>query len=141
MSVTSRNCIETSISTLPAPRIAFVKASALTVMKSITSAWKFWNDRRAMARLVTLEDHMLKDMGITRGDVQLVASLPYSDDPTGRLHCLAVERRASVRARAREMQLRRTERARQMVGSGSEQYRSTDRRNADHCRSDCSTAL
>lgn len=136
MSVTSRNSIETSISTLNAARMPFVTASALTVMKRISSAWKIWNNRRVMARLVSLDDYMLKDIGITRGDVHLVAALPYSDDPTARLSALALERRASKRAQAREIYLRRTEHARQMVESVCEQYRSTDQRDAAECVSD-----
>lgn len=51
--------------------------------------------RRVMAQLAGLEDHMLKDIGITRADVRDAASEPFGTDPTRLLVLRSTERRAA----------------------------------------------
>lgn len=133
MTTTPRQPIETVISaTVPAtaPRLTFGVAY---LVKRMAKSWGTWKNRRMMTKLVTLDDHMLKDIGLTRGDVRLASALPYSDDPTARLRVLSVERRASERAWAREVQQRRVTRAREATDNVSEQYRSSDNRDTAHC--------
>jgi uncharacterized protein YjiS (DUF1127 family) len=58
--------------------------------------------RRAVRDLWRLDDHMLRDIGLTRGDVASALASPMGTDPTTRLRILAVERRAAHRAQRRE---------------------------------------
>ncbi|MFG1429556.1 DUF1127 domain-containing protein [Xanthobacter sp. V2C-8] len=58
--------------------------------------------RRVMARLGALEDHMLRDIGITRADVRDAVSAPLGADPTRVLVLRATERRAARRLLCRE---------------------------------------
>ena len=63
-------------------------------------------NRRSVAKLLDWDDRMLRDIGLTPGDVRAVMSLPVSDDPSYRLGVLSVERRAAFRAAAKERLLR-----------------------------------
>jgi hypothetical protein len=45
---------------------------------------------------------MLRDIGLTRGDVCAVMALPAGQDPSYRLSELSSERRAAIRAEGRE---------------------------------------
>ena len=60
-----------------------------------------WNHRRKLADLAGLDDRMLADLGLVRGDVAAAASEPLWRDATMRLSVLAVERRAAEREHAR----------------------------------------
>ncbi|MFG1402767.1 DUF1127 domain-containing protein [Xanthobacter sediminis] len=59
--------------------------------------------RRVMTDLAALEDHMLKDIGITRADVRDAVSAPLGADPTRVLVLRATERRAARRLLCREL--------------------------------------
>ena len=59
-------------------------------------------NRRSVKLLVTWDDRMLNDIGLTRGDVVSAMSGPIGDDPGYRLSTLASERRHAERAAARE---------------------------------------
>lgn len=128
MSAIPRNSLDTSISPAAATSASMLKAAVLSVGKRISSVWNFWAYRRTMTQLVTLDDHMLKDIGITRCDVNAAATLPYSNDPTSRLRMLAQERRATERALAKEIRQRRKLSAQRSITSDCEPYRSTDQR-------------
>ncbi len=39
-----------------------------------------WRTRRDIARLETFDDHMLADIGVTRGDVEWASHLPLSSN-------------------------------------------------------------
>lgn len=55
--------------------------------------------RRQSARvLARLDDRMLADIGVTRGDVESALLEPVWRDPTKRLAVMAIERRAATRA-------------------------------------------
>jgi uncharacterized protein YjiS (DUF1127 family) len=41
-----------------------------------------WRARRDIARLETFDDHMLADIGLTRGDVEWASHLPLSSNAT-----------------------------------------------------------
>lgn len=59
-------------------------------------------NRSALTQLAQLDDHMLRDIGVTRGDVRDAASEPLWRDGTHVLIARAVERRAAARLAARE---------------------------------------
>ncbi|WP_454917630.1 DUF1127 domain-containing protein [Xanthobacter sediminis] len=62
--------------------------------------------RRVMADLAALDDHMLRDIGITRADVRDAVYGPVGADPTRLLVLRATERRAARRLARREQGLR-----------------------------------
>lgn len=128
MSAIPRNSLDTSISPAAVTSGSMLKAAVLSIGKRIASVWNFWAYRRTMTQLVTLDDHMLRDIGITRCDVNAAATLPYSNDPTSRLRMLALERRATERALAKEIRQRRKLSAQRSITSDCESYRSTDQR-------------
>lgn len=133
MTTIPRLPIETIISAT-----APVAATRLTfgvgyLAKRMANSWNTWKNHRMMTKLSALDDHMLKDIGLTRGDVRMASALPYSDDPTARLRVLAVERRASERAWAREVYYRRNVQDQKQFDDEPQQYRSSDNRDTAHC--------
>lgn len=56
--------------------------------------------RQVMADLAHLDDHMLRDLGVTRADVRDAAAAPLFEDPTQLLVLRARERRAAERLAA-----------------------------------------
>lgn len=131
MSAIPRNSLDTSISPTAANSATTLKAGALSIVKRMASVWQFWAYRRSMTQIVALDDHMLKDIGITRGDVNLAATMPYADDPTAHLRVLAMERRASDLVWTKNAEERRKFRAQRPKASGCEPYRSTDQRDTE----------
>lgn len=55
-----------------------------------------WRARRAVARLDSFDDYMLRDIGVNRGDVQWAAGLPLTINAA-----LALEERSTRRRCAR----------------------------------------
>lgn len=51
--------------------------------------------RRHLVQLGEFDDHMLKDIGLTRADLRDAGASPFWQDPTAALVVRAVERRAS----------------------------------------------
>lgn len=49
--------------------------------------------RRGFTRLLDLDDHMLKDIGVTRGEVEIAIRLPLSVDAATELRRMSLERR------------------------------------------------
>lgn len=49
--------------------------------------------RRSFKRLLDLDDHMLRDIGVTRHEVEHAAGLPLSRDAGSELQRLALSRR------------------------------------------------
>ena len=68
--------------------------------------WQAYRNRRAVAHLLAFDDHMLRDIGVTRGDVHAAMAAPISDDPSHYLAGFAHERRAAFRGHAREERAR-----------------------------------
>ena len=58
---------------------------------------RFFKNRRDAVVLAGLDDHMLADIGLTRGDVRDAVSEPVWRDPTAILVSRAQERRSSRR--------------------------------------------
>lgn len=49
--------------------------------------------RRSFKRLLDLDDALLKDIGVTRGEVEIAAGLPSSVDAATELRRMSLERR------------------------------------------------
>ncbi|MCE1234811.1 MAG: DUF1127 domain-containing protein [Hyphomicrobiales bacterium] len=64
--------------------------------------WTTYRHRRVVRDMLGFDEHMLRDIGLTPGDVAAALSMPLLDDPSTRLRILAVERRAAFRAQRRE---------------------------------------
>jgi uncharacterized protein YjiS (DUF1127 family) len=65
----------------PSPFLASVRAAASTVARAIfaaaeaTQPWYYrWRQRQALMRL---DDHLLKDIGVSRADADLEGSKPF----------------------------------------------------------------
>lgn len=59
-------------------------------------------NRRQVAKLLTWDAHMLRDIGLTQGDVHAAMATPLREDPSYRLDTIAQERRLAAHATARE---------------------------------------
>jgi uncharacterized protein YjiS (DUF1127 family) len=79
-------------------RVPLYKRAAI----GLAAVWKAWVNRRRLMPLLELDDHMLRDIGVTRHDVAAALSLPAAEDPSPRLVALSRERQAARRARAAE---------------------------------------
>ncbi|MBI3436983.1 MAG: DUF1127 domain-containing protein [Proteobacteria bacterium] len=61
-----------------------------------------YRHRKALILLARVDDRMLADIGLTRGDLRDAAALPKWKDPTALLYARAAEKRLSARPMARE---------------------------------------
>jgi len=75
---------------------------AVTAATWVADLWRTAQNRRSVAKLLEWDERMLRDIGLTRGDVCAVMALPAGQDPSYRLSELSGERRAAIRAEARE---------------------------------------
>lgn len=73
-------------------------SSGLATLKRV---FVLWMNRRAVYRLATLDDHYLRDIGLSRGDVDWALSQPWQTDPSLAL-AERVERRKKARRWAQE---------------------------------------
>ncbi len=90
---------------------------AETTVRSIAAMWRATRNRRSVAKLLSWDERMLRDIGLTPGDVRSVLAMPLTEDPSYRLGVLSVERRAAFRAEMRERVARvRSERDRHSNG-------------------------
>lgn len=53
-------------------------------------------DRALLQNVAALDDHMLKDIGVTRGDVQWASKLPLSQNAAAELHQISLRRRRQI---------------------------------------------
>ena len=60
---------------------------------------RHFRNRSQMAVLVAMNDHELRDIGLTRLDVVMVSAVPPSRDPTEALASIVQERRRWTRGR------------------------------------------
>jgi uncharacterized protein YjiS (DUF1127 family) len=60
------------------------------------------HNRRKVAKLLEWDARMLRDIGLTPGDVRSAMASPLGEDPSWRLDALARERRRAIQAAARE---------------------------------------
>ncbi len=86
----------------PSVLLAAAHGAVANGVAVFTRAWTILRHRREVHGLLTFDDHMLRDIGITRGDVVAALVTSGTRDPSTRLRVLAVERRAGWRAQRRE---------------------------------------
>lgn len=91
-----------SKSSLVSAVLAAASGAAVTAVANLGRAWTAHRHRRVVRDLLAFDDHMLRDIGLTRGDVTASLAMPVLSDPSTRLRILAVERRAGFRAQRRE---------------------------------------
>jgi uncharacterized protein YjiS (DUF1127 family) len=92
----------------PGERLQFMVEAALVRIAGLVRAAR---NRRSVAKLLEWDERMLRDIGLTSGDVHAAMALRVSEDPSRKLEALSAERRAAIRAEARERL--------EMFGSGS----------------------
>jgi uncharacterized protein YjiS (DUF1127 family) len=63
-----------------------------------------WRNRRIVGELRGLDEHLLRDIGLSRGDVESALSEPFYRDSSWRLAERALEARQCDRARAKDAQ-------------------------------------
>jgi len=68
----------------------------------LVTLWRAAQNRRSVARLLEWDAHMLRDIGLTPGDVHSALSSPIGHDPSSHLHAMSLERRMATRAGAEE---------------------------------------
>ena len=56
-----------------------------SLLDVVSNLLKNWKARKEVAKLSKFDDHMLNDIGLTRGDLRCAGSLPLSSNP---LHAL-----------------------------------------------------
>ncbi len=68
----------------------------------LVALWQAARNRRSVAKLLEWDAHMLRDIGLTPGDVRSALSTPVGGDPSSHLNAMAVERHQASRAAAHE---------------------------------------
>jgi len=80
--------------------LLFPLVSAL--FQTVVGFAEAWHHRREVAKLLSWDAHMLRDIGLTEGDVRAAMASPVREDPSYRLDALARERRRAGQSLARE---------------------------------------
>ena len=73
-----------------------------TGIARLVAVWRAARNRRSVARLLEWDDHMLRDIGLTQGDVHSALATKLGDDPSSHLRSLSLERHRAVRAMGQE---------------------------------------
>jgi uncharacterized protein YjiS (DUF1127 family) len=90
------------VSQLQSPAGEKLAALGRIVLARVARLWRAVQNRRSVKQLLEWDSRMLNDIGLTPGDVLSAMSGPVGEDPSYRLSVLSVERRAAIRAAARE---------------------------------------
>ena len=90
------------VSQLQSPAGEKLAALGRIVVRRVAGLWRAMQNRRSVKQLLEWDARMLNDIGLTPGDVLSAMSGPVGEDPSYRLSVLSVERRAAIRAAARE---------------------------------------
>ncbi len=87
---------------LAASILARLTGAIVGATKAVVRAWVAHRNRRAVAQLLGYDEYMLRDIGVTRSDVEASLSGGPLDDASTRLGRLARERREGGAAQRRE---------------------------------------
>jgi uncharacterized protein YjiS (DUF1127 family) len=79
-----------------------LRVAAFSVSNWTVTLVRGYLNRRTALEMMHFDERMLKDIGLTRGDVHASIIEPMGADPTVRMRILAVERRAANKAQAAE---------------------------------------
>ncbi len=73
----------------------------LSLVESVLQSWRRRaerrQDRRAFMNMAALDDRMLDDIGLTRGDVETAANLPLEINASQAVRRIAADRRSAER--------------------------------------------
>lgn len=64
--------------------------------------YRAWKNRRSVARLLSWDDRMLSDIGLTQGDVYSAMAVRAAEDASVQLSMLSAERRFAHHAQVRD---------------------------------------
>ncbi len=67
-------------------------ANLTRIIERIKTRYVQYRDRQAFQQLLKLDEHMLKDIGVTRQDVTWANNLPLSEDAATKLEIIARRR-------------------------------------------------
>lgn len=91
-------CTPTGLTTTGASRRPFPLPSALTALAArLARLASIRSNRSAVRRLARLDDARLRDLGLSRADVDWALSLPWYADPSAALAGRVERRRAAAR--------------------------------------------
>jgi uncharacterized protein YjiS (DUF1127 family) len=65
------------------------------ILHAAQRTFRAWRNRQRIASLSDFDDHILSDMGLTRGDVRQALDVPFTHDPASELQRLALRNRSS----------------------------------------------
>jgi uncharacterized protein YjiS (DUF1127 family) len=70
--------------------------------RTVAQLWRSWRSRREVGNLLKLDDWMLKDIGLSRGDVHDALADRLTFDPSSRLASTSARHIAAERSRVRD---------------------------------------
>ena len=85
-----------------APAKGFQVALVRKAVAALGQLWTVWKRRREIGNLLEMDDWMLKDIGLSRGDVHDALADRLTHDPSSRLASTAARHLAAERSRARD---------------------------------------
>jgi len=75
---------------------------SISALKSaLARGYQARQSRLTIERLLTYDDRMLDDMGVTRSDIELALTVPINQDPAVELAAIRTERRQASRRSVR----------------------------------------
>lgn len=80
----------------------FVGTAGRVIAKILMATWRNLSNRRRIRELYHLDDHLLKDMGLTRMDISRALRSPIDIDPSVSLQQISIQRRETAWCRARD---------------------------------------
>lgn len=98
----TRNSTVAPVGELVAGLLLAVWAALGAGAKAAGSVGRAMERRRVMTELSQFDDHMLSDIGLTRGDLRDASAAPFFNDPTRVLVLRSTERRAAARLARRD---------------------------------------
>ncbi|MBN9027353.1 MULTISPECIES: DUF1127 domain-containing protein [Kaistia] len=72
------------------------------VAGALVTRFRIWKNRRSVARLLQWDAHMLRDIGLTEGDVYSALASRADQDASVQLSMRSLERRYANRAQAQD---------------------------------------